>query len=344
MYALECGDYSDVIAWSSASCRAGNDGCDMFHIRDVRAFTEQVLPALFKSVKFDSFHRKMYRWGFSKQRTTRAPNPSDAVAAPIVFYSHQNFRKGNFALALSMTCSGPGSASNRIRSAFTSHHVNGTAPMGSSRGAAGNAGGVDGSREETITSPAQEVRMMDDGHGAPDVQLVLPRSSSQVTGACSNSFPRPPGLLLTEQGGHYAGAGDVVKNRLTRSNKNTRTSLYQAVHSNFAVPYHPRRQLHQSMQQPIHSRMWYSDKHLRRDPASEHLLIGVSSSMARSNNIISGTNSTCTSACRNGVVSTPKDSHHTSSATAIIGTTNAGLMHVSDQHAIIQQALDVLKF
>ena len=363
MYALECGDYSDVIAWSSTSFRAGNDGCDMFYIRDVGAFTEQVLPALFKSVKFDSFHRKMYRWGFSKQRTTRAPNPSAAGASPIIYYSHQSFRKGNFALASSMTCSGPGSASNRIRSAFTSPNINGTAPMGSSFGAAGDASGVDGSREATRTSPAQEVRMMDDGHGAPDVQLVLPRSLSQVTGACSTmdigspttfSFPRPPGLLLTEQGGYYAGAGDVVpapaniscQDRLTRSNKNTRTSLYQAVHSNFALPYHPRRQLQQSIQQPIHSRMWYGDEHLRRDPAPEHLLFGASSSMARSNSIVSGTKSSCTSTCRNGVVPPPNDSRHTSSTTAssMIGTSDAGLMDVSDQHAIIQQALDVLKF
>ena len=379
MYALECGDYSDVIAWSSASCRAGGyDGGDMFHILDVRAFTEQVLPALFKSVKFESFHRKMYRWGFSKQRTTtRAQIRGDAVAAPFIFYSHQNFRKGNFTLASSMTCSGPGSASNRIRSAFTSPNINGTAPMGNIRFAAGDAGGggvlqedvrrlFDDSREETRrprSSPEQDMRMMDDGHGAPDVQLVLTRSPSQVTGACSTMavagsptsyIPRPPDLLLTDQGGYYAGTGDAVpapasiscQDRLTRSISNTRTSLYQAVHSPFAVPHYPYRQLHQYIHQPIHSRTWYSDDHLRRDPASEDLLIGVSSSRARSNNVVSGSTSACTSTCHNGVVPPPNDGHPTSSTTAssIIGTTNAGLVHVNDQNAIIQQALDVLKF
>ena len=303
MYVLECGNYSDVITLSSASFRVGNDGCDMFYICDVTTFTEKVLPALFKSMKFDSFHHKMYCWGFSKQCTaTRARSQSAAVASPIIYYSHYNFRKGNFALASSMTCSGPGSASNRIRSAFTSPNINVTAPMGpmgSSRGAAGDAGGVDGSHEETRTSCAHDVSMMDNGHGAPDVQLVLPRFLSQVTtGACStidvgspttHSFPRPPGLLLTEQGGYYSRAGDVLpapasiscQDCLTRSDKNTRTLLYQTMHNNFALPYRPHQQLHQSVLLPIHSRMWYSYEHLRRDPTPEHLLFGASSNMAK---------------------------------------------------------------
>ena len=153
MYVLECGNYSDVITLSSASFRVGNDGCDMFYICDVTTFTEKVLPALFKSMKFDSFHHKMYRWGFSKQCTaTRDRSQSAAVASPIIYYSNYNFCQGHFALASSMTCSG---ASNRIRSAFTSPNINVTAlmgPMGSSRGAAGDAGGVDGSHEHPVTA------------------------------------------------------------------------------------------------------------------------------------------------------------------------------------------------
>jgi len=106
MYALECGDYCDIITWSSA------DGGKSFYILDPRAFSDLVLPALFKVAKYDSFQRKLHRWGFIKKQRSRA-------GTAIVSYAHEIFRKGNFALASTMTCSGPGSASRRITSAYT---------------------------------------------------------------------------------------------------------------------------------------------------------------------------------------------------------------------------------
>jgi hypothetical protein len=110
MYALECGDYCDSITWSST------DGGMSFYILDPKAFAELVLPALFKVAKYDSFQRKLYRWGFMKKQRSRAGNA-------IISYGHQLFRKGNFALVSTMTCSGTGSASRRITSDFITSPV-----------------------------------------------------------------------------------------------------------------------------------------------------------------------------------------------------------------------------
>ena len=63
MYALQCGDYEDVISWT-------NNGIS-FVITDARAFTKRVLPALFKLGQFESFQRKLARWGFVKRRGVR---------------------------------------------------------------------------------------------------------------------------------------------------------------------------------------------------------------------------------------------------------------------------------
>jgi len=115
LYALECGDYCDVITWSSS---VTSDRCKpaAFYILDPKAFEDHVLPALFKVAKYDSFQRKLHRWGFIKKQRSRAGNT-------IVSYAHQLFLKGNFSLVSTMTCSGPGSASRRITSAYTTPHV-----------------------------------------------------------------------------------------------------------------------------------------------------------------------------------------------------------------------------
>lgn len=109
MYALECGDYNHIVTWSLA------DGGLSFFILDTRAFAKYVLAALFKKAKFDSFQRKLYRWGFVKNKRMRGNKKKTMLS-----FLHPYFRKGDFELALKMTCSGPGSASNRMTSVFTS--------------------------------------------------------------------------------------------------------------------------------------------------------------------------------------------------------------------------------
>ena len=106
MYALECGDYDHIITWALV------DRGLTFFILDARAFAKHLLPALFKQTKFDSFQRKLDRWGFVKDKRMRGNKT-------MLSFSHPYFRKGDFELASKMTCSGPGSASNRRTRLFT---------------------------------------------------------------------------------------------------------------------------------------------------------------------------------------------------------------------------------
>lgn len=60
MYILGCGDYDEIIAWSLNG--------ESVIVKDTHGFAESVLPIFFKQSKFDSFTRKMRRWGFSTRR------------------------------------------------------------------------------------------------------------------------------------------------------------------------------------------------------------------------------------------------------------------------------------
>jgi len=51
MYALECGDYNDILSWNV-------DGTS-FNIHNAKLFEEKVLPEVFKEAKFASFRRKV---------------------------------------------------------------------------------------------------------------------------------------------------------------------------------------------------------------------------------------------------------------------------------------------
>ncbi|GFH44780.1 hypothetical protein CTEN210_01254 [Chaetoceros tenuissimus] len=100
MYAAEeCSNYSHIISWKIKEP-------DEHHlvIADVHEFAEKVLPALFKVAKYDSFERKLYRWGFIKTHRSKAEKEKyDPNSAS---YFHKSFRKGNYSLAAQMTCSG----------------------------------------------------------------------------------------------------------------------------------------------------------------------------------------------------------------------------------------------
>ena len=95
MYIIQCGDYNHLIDWIeaeeenpseqesniSSSGEAAIKKCENnttalvsppskstpFIIYDKIAFETHVLPAIFKEGKFDSFERKLYRWGFAKK-------------------------------------------------------------------------------------------------------------------------------------------------------------------------------------------------------------------------------------------------------------------------------------
>lgn len=71
----------------------------MFTIFKPNEFTKYVLPQCFKQSKFQSFLRKMYRWGFSKRMES-----SIAIQGSPTF-SHPQFIRGNFHLCNQITCS-----------------------------------------------------------------------------------------------------------------------------------------------------------------------------------------------------------------------------------------------
>lgn len=102
MYILECGDYSHIIMWNNK----GDD--NSFIILDVPAFEAIVLPTLFKVSKYESFQRKLYRWGFLKAKL-----PSDMLFPVVggiqksVSFVHALFPKGDYAAASRLVCSGP---------------------------------------------------------------------------------------------------------------------------------------------------------------------------------------------------------------------------------------------
>ena len=99
MYVLECGKYNHIVDWKLDT--ESNE--KHFIVYDIDAFTKTVLPTFFKVAKYDSFQRKLYRWGFIKTRRTRAEKlqlPKSAC------YVHPFFRQGDYNGAAQMTCSG----------------------------------------------------------------------------------------------------------------------------------------------------------------------------------------------------------------------------------------------
>jgi hypothetical protein len=118
MYALECGEFEDVLSWSMNG--------SSFAIKDKAAFEEKVLPALFKPSKFESFIRKLCRWGFAKRRTADC---GDFQSQSVWFY-HPNFQKGNFVLCRHVECrlnpklGSTSIASSRTSSSNVGNHAN----------------------------------------------------------------------------------------------------------------------------------------------------------------------------------------------------------------------------
>lgn len=93
MYALECGKFSDIINWK---VDAANQ--HYIQIHDTAALSKEVLPLIFKVAKFESFQRKLYRWGFIKHR------PSKKKSSAVTFVNPA-FRQGDYVNAAKITCS-----------------------------------------------------------------------------------------------------------------------------------------------------------------------------------------------------------------------------------------------
>lgn len=217
MYALECGDYNHIITWSFV------DRGLSFFILDTSAFAKHVLPALFKEAKFDSFQRKLYRWGFVKNKRSMRGNKT------VLSFSHPYFRKGDFELASKVTCSGPGSASNRITSAFPSPpgsnvflRTTGKNYMVGAKYTSATEGYQDMEVRNTNSSPT-----FVDGVRATVPADVLGQQRRRVLGESSLSLRRDPVLLpmFGNGGGMKRSSGGVI-GRLSAAESNPR--FYQA--------------------------------------------------------------------------------------------------------------------
>ena len=93
MYVLEHREFEDIITWSFNG--------QTFIIKDPKTFTENVLPPLFKIAKFESFQRKLDRWGFAKRR---GAGRIGLVSPETWWYYHPCFQKGNYDLCRRINC------------------------------------------------------------------------------------------------------------------------------------------------------------------------------------------------------------------------------------------------
>jgi len=94
MYALEVGEYNDIVCWSK-------DG-KSFVVKNPQLFTLRVLQVLLQMAKFDSFTRKLGRWGFAKKRDTEKKRVlcgnTIVPCASTTFVCHPSFQRGDYEL------------------------------------------------------------------------------------------------------------------------------------------------------------------------------------------------------------------------------------------------------
>lgn len=136
MYIIQCGDYNHLIDWieteeeeENPSSEGNNEDaasgeaikkCETnttvlvsppskstpFIIYDKIAFETHVLPAIFKEGKFDSFERKLYRWGFAKKKREVTGRRRSVDSSNSSIYEHPYFCKGDYMTASTIACSG----------------------------------------------------------------------------------------------------------------------------------------------------------------------------------------------------------------------------------------------
>lgn len=103
-YIVDSGEYSHLIQW--------NDDGDAFQIKNLNGFVKGVLLQLFKQTKFESFHRKLNRWRFSKVRRQRAS------------WRHPFFQKGRLDLCTRIKEGSAWSSSALTKSNIKDDHIN----------------------------------------------------------------------------------------------------------------------------------------------------------------------------------------------------------------------------
>lgn len=94
---MECGDYSNVCQWNP-------DG-NAFYITNIVGFEKSVLRNIFKTEKFASFQRKLYRWNFFKCSEKFAYYDHDKQnGEKHLAYKHEQFHRGNWMQVKTIQC------------------------------------------------------------------------------------------------------------------------------------------------------------------------------------------------------------------------------------------------
>ncbi len=94
MHSLDQGTFEDIFTWSFNGLS--------FIIIDPKVFTEKVLPSHFKTAKFESFKRKLKRWGFAMRR---GAGRHGVVAPSTLWVCHPYFQRGNSELCKKISVS-----------------------------------------------------------------------------------------------------------------------------------------------------------------------------------------------------------------------------------------------
>jgi hypothetical protein len=94
MHSLDQGTFEDIFTWSFNGLS--------FIIIDPKAFTEKVLPSHFKTAKFESFKRKLKRWGFAMRR---GAGRHGVVDPSTLWVCHPYFQRGNSELCKKISVS-----------------------------------------------------------------------------------------------------------------------------------------------------------------------------------------------------------------------------------------------
>lgn len=100
---LAVNDYSSIVSWLPSG--------KSFAIMDKEKFIREVLPRFFKETKFESFHRRLKRWGF------RTAYKTSTYGTRQVVYTHDLFIKNRPELRKMMS----GSAGNNAQ--VRGHHM-----------------------------------------------------------------------------------------------------------------------------------------------------------------------------------------------------------------------------
>lgn len=122
-------DMEHIVSWTP-------DG-KSFVIHNMQIFQSYILPRYFHGIKFDSFQRKLYRWGFTKNLNYKlikrgehddiydpSSSSSSSRKTNSVIWSNALFQRNKPYLCHEMTCtsSSPTTTTTAITTAHSVHH------------------------------------------------------------------------------------------------------------------------------------------------------------------------------------------------------------------------------